>query len=32
MFTTLYDYQEETANDIVRRINIGEIRGAYIRI
>lgn len=30
MKTTLYDYQEKTANDIYNRMAKGEIRGAYI--
>lgn len=30
MKTKLYDYQEETANDIFRRICENEIRGAYL--
>ena len=30
MLTKLYDYQEETANDIFNRINGGEIKGAYL--
>lgn len=30
MNTKLYDYQAETADDIVRRIKEGEIRGAYL--
>ena len=30
MRTTLYDYQEKTANDIFERIKYGEISGAYL--
>ena len=30
MKTILYDYQEKTANDIFKRINSGEIKGAYL--
>lgn len=30
MLTKLYDYQKETANDIFKRINCGEIKGAYL--
>ena len=30
MRTKLYDYQEETANDIFRRMSENEIRGAYL--
>lgn len=30
MRTKLYDYQEKTANDIFRRIDCGEIKGAYL--
>lgn len=30
MYTTLYDYQENTARDIFERICSGEIRGAYL--
>ena len=30
MFTKLYDYQDETAEDIFRRIGSNEIKGAYI--
>lgn len=30
MKTKLYDYQEKTANDIFRRMNNGEIKGAYL--
>lgn len=30
MYTVLYDYQRETADDIVRRMLSKEIRGAYI--
>ena len=29
MKTILYDYQERTADDIFKRINSGEIKGAY---
>lgn len=30
MYTKLYDYQEETANDIYTRMTKGDITGAYI--
>ena len=30
MQTKLYDYQEKAANDIFKRIETGEIRGAYL--
>ena len=30
MLTKLYDYQEKTANDIFKRMNSGEIKGAYL--
>lgn len=30
MLTKLYDYQEETANNIFERIDDGEIKGAYL--
>lgn len=30
MLTKLYDYQEKTANDIFKRIDSGEIKGAYL--
>ena len=30
MKTVLYEYQEKTANDIFKRIDSGEIKGAYL--